>query len=397
MCSTTIARPFRSRSRSYESVFLTSQELSFRDSARERQRPSATRHLLLKVHSHRRRRAACSGEDGYVLLVMLLFFALLAVTLTAVVPAMMQKIRREREIELIHRGKQYARAIQLYYRKFGSYPVTLESLENTNNIRFLRKRYKDPMTPNGQWRLIHYGEATLTTPGAGPLMPGATTPGGSPLGGAPGTGASLGVAGAGASSAFASTFSLSSQGQGTSGTSTAQSSNVLVQAGATPGQSGTTQTTSTESSSSQTSQSGSQSSQSGQTSQSAGEAGQPGTPVSQLSSAIGTGQVLGGGPIVGVASLSKKESIKELNKKHHYNEWEFVYDPTLDLMMAGALGAAGIGQPNPQALGTLGLGPQAPGAFGSSPQAPGTQSTSPFSNTFGSSTSPGMQPTTPTH
>ncbi len=344
----------------------------------------------MKVHSHRRRKAACAREDGYVLLVMLLFFALLAVTLTAVAPAMMQKIRRQREIELIHRGRQYARAIQLYYRKFGSYPITLESLENTNNIRFLRKRYKDPMTPNGQWRLIHYGEATLTTPGAGPLMPGATAPGGSPLGGAPGTGASLGVAGAGASSAFASTFSLSSQpGQGTSGTSTAQSSNVLVQAGATPGQSGTTQTTSTESS--QTSQSG------GQSSQSAGQPGQPGTPVSQLSSSLGTGPVLGGGPIVGVASLSKKESIKELNKKHHYNEWEFVYDPTLDLMMAGALGAAGIGQPNPQAPGALGLGAQAPGAFGPSPQAPGTQSTSPFSNTFGSSTSPGMQPTTPTH
>ncbi len=350
----------------------------------------------MKLHSHPRRKAACTREDGYVLLVMLLFFALLAVTLTAVAPAMMQRIRREREIELIHRGKQYARAIQLYYRKFSSYPVTLESLENTNNVRFLRKRYKDPMTPSGQWRLIHYGEATLTAPGAAPLMPGATTPGGSPLGGAPGTGASLGVAGAGASSAFASTFSLSSQsGQGTSGTSTAQGSNVLVQAGAASGQSGTTQTTSTDSS--QTSQSSGQSSQSGQSDQSAGQPGQPGTPVSQLSSPLGTGAVLGGGPIVGVASLSKKESIKELNKKHHYNEWEFVYDPTLDLMMAGALGAAGIGQPNPQALGTLGLGAQAPGAFGSSPQAPGTQSTSPFSNTFGSSTSPGMQPTTPTH
>ena len=336
----------------------------------------------MKVQPHLRRTAGPSRQDGYVLLVMMLFFALLAVTLTAVAPAMMQRIRREREIELIHRGKQYVRAIRLYYRKFGRYPVRLEDLENTNNVRFLRKRYKDPMTASGEWRLIHFGEATLTTPGAGPLLPGATTPGGSPFGG-PGTGASLGVAGAGATSAFATTFSLSSQsGQGTSSMYTAQSANVLVQAGATPGQSGTTQTTSTDSS------------QSGQSSQSAGQPGQPGTPTSQLSSPLGTGPVLGGGPIVGVASLSKKESIKELNKKHHYNEWEFVYDPSLDLLTAGALGAAGIGQPNPQAPG--GLGAQAPGAFGPSSQAPGTQSTSPFSNTFGSSSSPGMQPTTPT-
>jgi hypothetical protein len=40
--------------------------------------------------------------------------------------------------------------------------------------------------------------------------------------------------------------------------------------------------------------------------------------------------VFGGGPIVGVVSASKKDTIREFNHKHKYNEWQFVYDPTLD-------------------------------------------------------------------
>jgi len=42
------------------------------------------------------------------------------------------------------------------------------------------------------------------------------------------------------------------------------------------------------------------------------------------------GQVFGGGPIVGVASISKKKTIREFNKKSKYNEWQFVYDPSAD-------------------------------------------------------------------
>jgi hypothetical protein len=44
-----------------------------------------------------------------------------------------------------------------------------------------------------------------------------------------------------------------------------------------------------------------------------------------------TGPTFGGGPIVGVASTSTQRSIKVLNDKDHYNDWEFVYDPRLDL------------------------------------------------------------------
>jgi hypothetical protein len=40
--------------------------------------------------------------------------------------------------------------------------------------------------------------------------------------------------------------------------------------------------------------------------------------------------VFGGGPIVGVVSISKKESIREYDHKKKYDQWQFVYDPALD-------------------------------------------------------------------
>jgi hypothetical protein len=43
-----------------------------------------------------------------------------------------------------------------------------------------------------------------------------------------------------------------------------------------------------------------------------------------------SGQFFGGGPIVGVASKSTKESIREFNKKNHYDQWQFIYDPSSD-------------------------------------------------------------------
>jgi hypothetical protein len=67
--------------------------------------------------------------------------------------------RREKEEETIWRGKQYARAIGLYYRKFGKYPTKVEDLTNqTNGVRFLRQAYTDPMNKeDGSWRFIYVG------------------------------------------------------------------------------------------------------------------------------------------------------------------------------------------------------------------------------------------------
>jgi hypothetical protein len=43
-----------------------------------------------------------------------------------------------------------------------------------------------------------------------------------------------------------------------------------------------------------------------------------------------SGAVFGGGPIVGVASTSKDQSIREFNHKNHYKDWQFIYDPTME-------------------------------------------------------------------
>ena len=59
---------------------------------------------------------------------------------------------------MIHRGTEYARAIKKYYKKFGRYPANLEQLDNTNQMRFLRRRFKDPLTKEGDWKLLHYGD-----------------------------------------------------------------------------------------------------------------------------------------------------------------------------------------------------------------------------------------------
>ena len=99
-------------------------------------------------------------EDGFLLLGVLFMVVLILLALAVAAPKMAESIRRDKEIETVHRGLQYARAIQVYYNKYGRYPSTIDQLVKTDNQRFLRKRYLDPMTGKDDWRLIHYGEAT---------------------------------------------------------------------------------------------------------------------------------------------------------------------------------------------------------------------------------------------
>src|SRR4051812_4060336 len=62
---------------------------------------------------------------------------------------------RGKEEMLIDRGEQYKRAIQLYAIKMRRLPQTLDELEKSGGVRFLRRRYKDPFTGKDDWRLIH--------------------------------------------------------------------------------------------------------------------------------------------------------------------------------------------------------------------------------------------------
>ena len=107
---------------------------------------------------HGRAAGGTRHEDGFILLAVLFLVALILITLAVAAPKIAKAIQRDRELELVHRGEQYKRAVKLYYRKFGAYPSTIDQLVNTNQIRFLRKRYTDPMTGKDDWKIIHQGE-----------------------------------------------------------------------------------------------------------------------------------------------------------------------------------------------------------------------------------------------
>ena len=94
-----------------------------------------------------------------MLLAVIVMVALLLIALSVAAPVVARQLRRDKEIESQHRMQQYVRAIQLYQRKFsGQYPASIKVLESTNNMRFLRHQYVDPLTGKADWRLIHQGE-----------------------------------------------------------------------------------------------------------------------------------------------------------------------------------------------------------------------------------------------
>lgn len=98
-------------------------------------------------------------QDGFLLLGVLFMMLLVLLALSIAAPKIAESIRRDKEIETVHRGLQYAHAIQAFYTKTGRYPSSIDQLMKTNNQRFLRKRYLNPMTGKDDWRLIHLGEA----------------------------------------------------------------------------------------------------------------------------------------------------------------------------------------------------------------------------------------------
>ena len=105
------------------------------------------------------KRAPRQGERGFALLVVFLISAGIMISLYLELPRVAFESQRNREEMLVERGEQYSRAIEVYFRKNKRYPGKLEDLENTNNIRFLRRRYKDPLTGKDEWRIIHMGAA----------------------------------------------------------------------------------------------------------------------------------------------------------------------------------------------------------------------------------------------
>jgi len=111
------------------------------------------------------RHARKPSEEGYMLVVVVFLLAILMLSLTVAAPVIKKEIQRDREVETMHRGKQYARAVKLYYKKFGAYPPTVDALVKQNEIRFLRRKYIDPTTGKEDWKIIRVGQQKTQTLG----------------------------------------------------------------------------------------------------------------------------------------------------------------------------------------------------------------------------------------
>ena len=148
----------------------------------------------MKTTPNRQRKPS---EEGYMLVAVMFMLAILMLSLTMAAPLIKIDIQRDRDVELMHRGKQYARAVKLYYKTIGTSPTNVDALVKTNNIRFLRKKYVDLSTGKEEWRVILVGQQK--TPPMGFF--------GEPLGTAGATGGASSVAGATAFSSSTDTNS----------------------------------------------------------------------------------------------------------------------------------------------------------------------------------------------
>ena len=258
------------------------------------------------LSTHLRRNAPRNSEQGYILLFLLLTIALMAIFAATLVTSIKFDMKRDREEEMIHRGVQYTRAIRAYYRKFNRFPAKIEDLENTNQYRCLRKRYKDPLTGK-DFKLVHFGEVKFSGGLGGGTIPGASTVGAN---------GQLSSTGFSQNSGFGSNNTFGSNSAFGQNSTFGQNSNSLFS----QNQPANNQTPGADSSQTPAGTPGSDTSDGSQQVQSNG--------ASDRSSP--NQQVFGGAPIVGVASTSKDKTIREFDKKKKYNEWMFVYDPMLD-------------------------------------------------------------------
>ena len=350
-------------------------------------------------------------DGGYLLLAIMLMMAFMIITATYyVAPRMVQQIKRDREEEMIHRGTEYARAIKKFYKKNGRYPASLDDLDK-GQIRYLRKRFKDPLTKDGKWKLLNYADiATLLNAGA-PGTPaaalaaqgGTLTPGGALVQGVPSPGQ-------GSASAFQQpsqqpgsiTGFPANSGQGYN----PQNAPANIVGIPTNSDQGNNSEGVSSSDSGSNGQAGSNQGFGFGNNQPSGlGGGQPGSAGPQGNSPFGQNTTggntqFGGGAIVGVASLDKEKTIRIYNKKKTYNEWQFIYNPMMDqqnVLLRGpyqpsTVGGAQIGTPAGQLNGQQpgGLGQQQSG-FGQQQSGFGQQQ-----NGFGQQSTPQqLQPQQP--
>jgi len=248
-------------------------------------------------------------QGGYALLVVVFLTALLVVATMSIGLRIVTEGKREKEQDMIWRGKQYTRGIKLYYRKLGRFPNSMDDLTKPKigNLRFMRQAYKDPMNKqDGSWRLIYVGPSGNLIGSLKPAQGGIQMPGGG--------GAQSGVAGA-QPSAFGNSPSSTGSFPSLGGSPGASSTGL----GATGTGSSTTGTgTST-------------------TGTGAGALGTDTSGTGTDPQAIPSGDTptIVGGNIIGIGSKINQPSVMVYETAHNYRLFEFIWDPSKDLSLGG--------------------------------------------------------------
>ena len=248
-------------------------------------------------------RETSAADDGFLLIGAIVMIALVMIALAIAAPRVARDLRRQKEVEAIHRGNQYVRGIQLYYRKFGRYPGSMDQIVQTNNIRFLRQKYTDPITGQDDFAIIPLGQNKTTV----------KTFFGEPLAGLPaaGLGSVAGMASPGIGIGAASSTSATTAASPAPGGAAPGATATGTAASGTTGASSTPPSAATPASS----------------------------PFGASTSPFNSNGL--SQPFMGVSLGAKGDSITELNGETDYGDWEFLYDPRLDQMKARAAGLNG--------------------------------------------------------
>jgi type II secretory pathway pseudopilin PulG len=240
------------------------------------------------------------SERGYAMAALLVGMSVMAIMMSVALPVWRTAAQREREAELVFRGEQYARAIDIFQRRTGGYPQTLDVLEKT---RAIRRLYKDPMT-GGEFQPVFVGQMI----GGAPVVPGQA--------------AGRGGRAAGAQPARDGAGTPTARGAGEGG---------LARGGAPQG---------------------------GAPRGGPGAAASPVTGRGAGQTGFGAGQTPAAGPIIGVVSRSTGTSLRLYNGRGKYNEWAFV--ATATTQQAGGVGGPAGGVGGPAGVQTPGQGPRGP-------------------------------------
>ena len=103
-----------------------------------------------------------NGKIGSALITLIIAVTILQLSYLASFKLTSMIKKRSDERELKFRLKAYKRAIEKFHKLFKRYPSKLEELITIPPTpKLLRKLYKDPMSKNGKWKIIHLNDGIL--------------------------------------------------------------------------------------------------------------------------------------------------------------------------------------------------------------------------------------------